>query len=189
LDILRKNDEARLHIDIAMKIDPFFFMYHSLSSMYYYHEGKLNESLDECLVVTGLNPNYRSGFFDLYLKQGEDIKAFEELQKIMLLDTLIAKNADVVKEIFSKSGITGLLNFMIELELKKSKPSFYVIAQWYAMQETKAEALKWLEKALDDNDPNILRINCNPYFDSLRSEPRFKAMIKKMGLSEYAKKE
>jgi TolB-like protein len=192
LDILGQIDEAHLQINIALKLDPFFFMYHSMSAMYYYNEAKLKESLGEYQVVNELNPVNSPGLrgmFNIYIKQGEDIKAVETLQKIMLLDTLTAKNATVVKEIYNNSGINGLLNFLIELELKKSRPSFYTLAVRYAMQEKNEEALDWLEKGLEENDPNILRINSNPDFDILRSEPRFQAMIKKMGLSGYQKRQ
>ena len=192
LDILGQTDEAHSQINIALKIDPFFFMYHVMSATYYYNEAKLKESLGECQVVNELYPVSSSGFrvmFHIYIKQGEDIKAVETLQKIMLLDTLTAKNATVVKEIYNNLGINGLLNFVIEFELKKSKPLSYSIARYYAMLEKNEEALDWLEKGLEENDSNILRINSNPDFDILRSEPRFQAMIKKMGLSGYQKRQ
>ena len=192
LDNLRQFDEAHLQIDIALKLDPFFFMYHSVNSMCYYNEGKLKESLDACHVAIDLNPAQSSTYwkiFDIYIKQGEDIKAVETLQKIMLLDTSNAKNANIVNEIYNNLGINGLLNFLIELELKKPIPSSFNIAKRYAMQEKNEEALGWLEKGLEENDPNILRINCNPDFDILRSEPRFQAMIKKMGLLGYQKRQ
>jgi hypothetical protein len=46
-----------------------------------------------------------------------------------------------------------------------------------------------LEKALEENVTYLPGINNDHDFDILRSEPRFQAIIKKMGLSEYAKKE
>jgi TolB-like protein len=192
LDILRLNDEARLHINIALELDPFFFMYHSLSSMYYYNEGKLKESLEESYVVQELNPYYPSDYwrrFYVYIRQGEGLKAAEALQKIMLLDTTTAKYANDVKEISKKSGINGLLNFLIELQLTNSTPSYYDLAAVYALLDKKEDALGCLEKALKENDPNILRIHSYPNFDNLRSEPRFVALIEKMGLSEYANRE
>jgi hypothetical protein len=51
----------------------------------------------------------------------------------------------------------------------------------------KEAALDWLEKAFKASLPDLPFINSNPDFDSLRSEPRFQAIIKKMGLSEYQK--
>ncbi len=192
LDILRLNDEARLHINNALELDPFFFMYHSLSSMYYYNEGKLKESLEESYVVQELNPYYPSDYwrrFYIYIRQHEDLKTIEALQKIMLLDTSTAKYATDVREIYNKSGINDLLNFLIELQLTNSAPSYYTLAGFYALRDKKEDALDCLDKALEENDPDILRIYSNPNFDNLRSEPRFIALIEKMGLSEYANRE
>jgi len=188
LDILRLNDEARLHINNALELDPFFFMYHSLSSMYFYNEGKLKESLEESYVVQELNPYYPSDYwrrFYIYIRQGEDLKALDAFQKIMLLDTSTTKYANNVKEIYNKSGINGLLNFLIELQLTNSTPSYYTLAAYYALLNKKEDALGCLDTALEENDPNILRIYSNPNFDNLRSEPRFIALIEKMGLSDY----
>jgi TolB-like protein/Tfp pilus assembly protein PilF len=188
LDILRQNDEARLHINIAMELDPFWFLYHRLSAYYYYDEGKFKESLDEFHILQEINPDDPGAYwgpFSIYVMQGEDLKAVEALQKCMLLDSSTAKYKDVVKEVYSKSGINGLLNFLIELEFNKPIPSSYSFARWYAMLEKKEEALDWLEKALEENNNSILYINNRPDFNVLHSEPRFQAMIKKMGLSEY----
>jgi TolB-like protein len=188
LDILRLNDGARLHINIALELDPFFFMYHSLSSFYYYNEGKLKESLEESYVVQELNPYHPSDYwrpFYVYIRQGEGLKAVEALQKTMLLDTSTAKYANEIKEIYNQSGINGLLNFLIELQLTNSTPSYYTLAAFYALLDKKEKALGCLEKALEENDPQILRIYSNPNFDNLHSEPGFVALIKKMGFSEY----
>jgi TolB-like protein len=188
LDILKQNDEARLHINIAMELDPFWFLYHRLNAYYYYREGKFKESLDEFYILHELNPDDRYAYLgplNIYLIQGEGLKAVEALQKVMLMDSSTSKYANVVKEVYSKSGINGLLNFMIELEFNKPIPSPFSLATWYAILGKKEEALDWLEKALEENNNSILYINCDPDFDILRSEPRFQAMINKMGLSEY----
>jgi tetratricopeptide (TPR) repeat protein len=116
---------------------------------------------------------------------GEDLKAVEELQKIILKDTLTTKHVTAVKEVYNKSGIKGLLSWLIELELKNPKPSSLNLAKWYTMLDKRKEAIDWLEKALEQNLPNTLRINNNPDYDTLRSEPGFVALIEKMGLSAY----
>jgi TolB-like protein len=192
LDILRQNDETRLQINYAMKLDPFYPIFHALSSLYYYNEGKLKESLDEYFVTVELDPHLAIDNwipFYIYMKQGEDIKAVEALQKIILLDTLTAKYADNLKGVYNKSGINGLLNFLIDMQSESSTPSHYLLAQWYALLGKKKEALDYLEKTLEEYEPHSLRINSNTNFDNLRSEPRFVALIKKMGLSDYTKRE
>jgi len=42
--------------------------------------------------------------------------------------------------------------------------------------------LEWLEKSLGRREPFMVRLNVDPSFDSLRSNPRFRTMLKKMNL-------
>ena len=190
LDILRENSEARKEINIALELDPFFRTMRSLSGIYYYHEGKYKESLDFYMKAQELAPY--EGYYDWYLfnsyvRLGEDLKAVEILQKIMLRsnDTLIVKKAPLVKEIYSKSGRSGLWNFMLEDALKESTTYPFGIATNYARVGKKEEALDWLEKYFESRPLILPRINNEPELEILRSEPRFQAIIEKMGLSDY----
>jgi TolB-like protein/Tfp pilus assembly protein PilF len=191
LDILRQNDEARQQINLAIKLDPFFQMIHSGSGRIYYNERRFTESLVEYRKVEELDPvfNVHWYIFNVYVNLGEDSLAVEELQKALLRDSLMPENMNFVKDVLYKSDMKGILNWAIDFELKDSEPSPLSLATWYAMLDQREEALKWLEKALEEKIPNIIRINNNPDYDNLRSEPRFQAIIKKMGLSEYANRE
>jgi hypothetical protein len=45
-------------------------------------------------------------------------------------------------------------------------------------------ALEHLERALEEHDDHLPYLKVNPRVDSLRDEPRFKAVLKRMGLTE-----
>jgi TolB-like protein/tetratricopeptide (TPR) repeat protein len=188
-DILRENEEARKQINITLSIDPFFTMMYSVSGFCYYHEGKFKESLDEYKKAYELDPDYEFiywGLYSNYTKLGEDLKAIDALQEALLRgDSLQRKNAQIVKEIFTNSGIKGIKEWLIESELKKSNPSTQFLATNYAIIGKKEDALYWLEKTFENPPSDFPRINNNPDFDNIRSEPRFQTIIKRMGLSEY----
>ena len=194
LNILRQNDEARKQINIALQLDPFLPVLHRLSLDYFYAEGKLKESLDECFTLQELDPEYsnRSLYraeFIIYYKQKEDVKALVALQKYLYMDTLKVTSSNVVKDVYDRAGINGLWNWLIESELKKSNPRLLKLASDYARIGKQEEALVWLEKAFENPPPGFADINNDPDFDNLRSEPRFQAIINKMGLSGYQKRE
>jgi TolB-like protein/Tfp pilus assembly protein PilF len=194
LNILRQNDEARKQINIALQLDPFLPVLHNLSSVFFYNAGNLKEAIDECLVLQELDPEFRNRSFHLrefkiYCKQKEGLKALEALQSFLYIDTLKVINKDALKEVYNFSGINGLLNWLIESELKKSKPEPLKLAGEYAIIGKNEEALDWLEKEFENPQPGFADINNDADFDNLRSEPRFQSIIKKMGLSAYAKKE
>jgi hypothetical protein len=56
------------------------------------------------------------------------------------------------------------------------------IATLYTRAGKRDEALEWLTKACDIRDPNMPYIGADPIFDYLRSDPRFKALVRRMGL-------
>src|SRR5512137_2053369 len=45
----------------------------------------------------------------------------------------------------------------------------------------KGAALDWLEKAVQEHEGSIWSINVDPWFITLRNEPRFKALVKRVG--------
>jgi tetratricopeptide (TPR) repeat protein len=184
LDILGETKEARKQINIALELDPFNTTMNVVSAIIYQREGKLYECLNEWRKVQEFEPaktlEFYWVFFFTNLRQGNDSIALEYLQKIL------PNNASEVKYMYIKSGWTGIINWLIDQEFKKTAPNWYTLAgQYYALQDNKEEALKALEKAQEVRISALPRINNDPDFDYLRSEPRFQAIIKKMGLSEY----
>jgi len=49
----------------------------------------------------------------------------------------------------------------------------------------KDKAFEWLDKAYDERDgQNITLLKLDPYYRNLRGDPRYSAMLHKMGLPE-----
>ncbi len=44
------------------------------------------------------------------------------------------------------------------------------------------QGFSWMEKAYEEHDQGLLYIKIAPDLDSVRTDPRFKALLKKMGL-------
>ena len=58
------------------------------------------------------------------------------------------------------------------------------LAILYAGLGEKDQAFAWLEKAYQEHDAALTNLRVDPFFDPLRSDPRFQAMLKKMGLNQ-----
>jgi TolB-like protein len=193
LDALRQNDEARIHINLAIEIDPSFFYLYILSAQFYYNVEKFEESLKECQKAIGLNPDFSTaGYwraFRIYYKQGEGLKAVEVIQNYLKRDSLNTKYIRTVNKIYTISGLNGLINWVIDWEVKRTNSDPYLLAVWHILVGKREKALGYLEKAVENRMVAIPMINNDPDFDNLRSEPRFQKLIGEMGLSEYSKKE
>ena len=62
--------------------------------------------------------------------------------------------------------------------------SAYSWAIVYAGLGKQDEALDWLKKGYQERVAVMNRLNIEPYFDSLRSDPRFADLVSRVGLPE-----
>ncbi len=58
------------------------------------------------------------------------------------------------------------------------------IAEVYAWRGEKQKAFEWLERAYRQRDAGVVSMKADPLFKSLRGDPRFDAMLRKINLSE-----
>jgi hypothetical protein len=60
----------------------------------------------------------------------------------------------------------------------------YSIAQSHARLGEMGPALEWLTKALEQRDSRMVALKVDPCFDALRSDPKFQALVKRVGLPQ-----
>lgn len=82
----------------------------------------------------------------------------------------------------SKREARRILNELQELSQTRYVAAFN-IAVIHAGLGDKAEALAWLEKAYDERSFFLASLNVDPRFDPLRAEPRFRALVQRIGLT------
>lgn len=188
LDILDENMEARAEIDLAIELDPVFFMNQSLSCIYFIKEGRYDEALEANIRAQELNPDYiftYLQFFTIYFYQGNDARAIEALQKFMAGDSSTVHYVDTVGEVYQRSGIPGLWELLTEVWQKDPSPPLSDIAWCYSILKDKEHALTWMEKAVEGRSSAIPRIMSYPEYDFLLGERRYRSLIERMGLTAY----
>jgi tetratricopeptide (TPR) repeat protein len=71
-------------------------------------------------------------------------------------------------------------------EMKQISKQRYVAAYSFALVYAglgkQDEAFQWLEQSYRDHDSSITRLKVDPLFDSLRSDPRFAELTRRVGL-------
>ena len=72
-------------------------------------------------------------------------------------------------------------------DLEQAAQQSYIPPYWmaalHAGLDHKERAFEWLEKGYDERDTLLAMITTEPIFDRLREEPRFRDLLKKMGLA------
>lgn len=112
-------------------------------------------------------------FFEAYIKTQE------------LTGTPPEKIAEMQK-IFNAEGEPGLVLYSlneIETKAKTGYVSPTIFALHYTLLGKKDEAIVWLERAYDERHPFLVQLKIDPEFDSLRDDPRFQDLLRRIGLS------
>lgn len=190
-------EKARLQVNRALELEPYFWVVQNLNSWIYYFEEKFTESLAACAVAYDYNQAFSSNewlFVLNYAKLGEGEKMAQRLQRIAKIYSGTGKYSDDIQNAFAQEGIGGLFYWLIDANKYNPVPvegmnghPFY-IAWWNAILGNKEESIYWLGKTLNHPRPPYHYFNLittNPDFDILRDDPRFLKIIDEIGLTPY----
>ena len=189
---LGRFDEAITFIYQALKLDPLSAMKnYTCGFIYYYAEAYDNALLQfkETLKIDPGFPLVRFLMFLCYFQKGLMNEAIEEYQKVLVYDSSLETYKIKAKEIYNKNGTNGFLEFIIDLELQNPDPSRRYLAIFYSLLGDKHKALEYIEYNVSMYISESEYIKVEPAYANLRSEPRFVAILKKLGLTEFPTKE
>jgi hypothetical protein len=102
----------------------------------------------------------------------------------------ITRQREVVEALdrgYAEAGYARAMVLAAEKLVARSRTAYVApsnIAALYANAGKTDEALAWLEKAYDAHDPNMPWINVIPHFAGLRSDQRFRELLRRMNLPQ-----
>jgi tetratricopeptide (TPR) repeat protein len=185
----RRPEEAKIQAEKAMEIEPFNT---TIQVIYAMHLNLVNKYEDSIKVLNNIlatdSNNYsalatlRSSYHNLQMYD-EALEAWEKSFATKRDQVAIER----LKQGNKEGGYNMALQRVAELLITRSADSFvtpWQIATLYTRAGKNNEALNWLEKALEENDPNMPYISVDPIFDELRDNPRFSKLLKKMKLPQ-----
>ena len=89
---------------------------------------------------------------------------------------------------FTSSGTQGFWREWINQSESRLKRGEYVPAMLLATLHTRLEerdkAFYWFNKAFEDRESGLAFLKVSPLFDSLRSDPRFQELMRRVGLPQ-----
>jgi TolB-like protein/Flp pilus assembly protein TadD len=176
-------DEAMAEIKRAHELDPLSLVIGTTLTYAYFVEGDVNSSIAQGKRVIDLDPNFPRAHEYLglaYLKQGRHSEAIAELEKAVELS-----GREPLRDLGYGYAISGgraeALAVLRELEGKYEKHE--AIGQDLAAGlGEKDQAFAWLQKDFQARSGLLARIRWIPPFESLRSDPRYADLVRRMGL-------
>lgn len=188
---------ARKHVDLALELEPYFWVVHNLSAWIYYFEEESEKGIEACTVAHDLNPDFVDNYwlFALhYVRLGEGEKAAMVLYDMFKRYPSVSHLGEEVLDAYFQAGIDGIFQLLIDVNINRPVPidgltgNPFFLAWWCAIIGEREESIKWLEKTLEAPSKPMHYFNliaANPDFDILRADPRFLAVIEKAGLARY----
>jgi TolB-like protein/DNA-binding winged helix-turn-helix (wHTH) protein len=185
LQSLNRPDEALREQKIAVELDPLPRQWLMIVS--FFQTRQFDAALKDAKMRVEVRP--KSGGLHGLLSaafwfKGMEKEAAEELETSMRLDG-DPESALAVHRAFARGGYKAVLEYHLG-ELRKDAAHGYVspflLAEACSDLKRKDEALSYLEAAYQERSPKLVHIQSTPRFDFLHSEPRYQAIVRKMGL-------
>jgi TolB-like protein/Flp pilus assembly protein TadD len=182
-----RREQAIAEAKRAMQLDPFSrFTYGDLSTVLLMAR-RYDQALLESQTVVERQPDFgyaRAILGLLYAENGRYTEAVTEAQSATRLDDsplMLALLAQVHALARNRSEAMKVLQDMEQLAKKRYVCS-YEVATAYVLLREKDQAFRWLDKAVEERSDCMVALAVDPRLDSLRSDPRFQDLQRRVGL-------
>jgi len=192
LSWMGQPDDAIAELKRAVELDPLNLKYNSNLAQTYRNARRYDLAVQQHQRTLEIDPNFASAHGDLcwtYRSMGKYELWLQEWKKAAILggdaeDTAIAEAAT---RAYAQSGYRGALIKSIELRKELARKRYVdpgAIAGDYASLGNKEEAFRWLERAASEGAGSMQSVKVDPSFDPIRSDPRYKTILRGLNLPE-----
>jgi TolB-like protein/Tfp pilus assembly protein PilF len=179
-------DEALAEVERARGLDPLSAISNSILVWQLYASRRFDQAIDYSRKMLETEPSFLLQVHlwrSLYQKKMFD-EALVECKKLF---TLFAGRevAEAMEHVYPESGYKGAMYAGAQTLAEHSRLQYvspYMIATLFAQAEEYDLTLQWLEKAYEERDQRSYAMGIDPAWDRVRSNPRFIALLEKVGL-------
>jgi TolB-like protein/DNA-binding winged helix-turn-helix (wHTH) protein/Flp pilus assembly protein TadD len=182
LSVMGRHNQALAEVEQAHELDPLSPLIYTQVGFTYYWARRPDEAIAQFKSTLELDPTHARAHIGLG-------RAYISLRRF---DEGIAEMEKGVASWGTQRG--GLLGYALAAGGRREEAGKMLrrylrlgkrlrpcdVAMFYAGLGDKNMALAWLERAFDERFPGMVVLKVEPFFDTLRSEPRFQALLRRM---------
>jgi eukaryotic-like serine/threonine-protein kinase len=185
---VNRPDEAMLEIERAVKLDPFNVTVHAFYTIALMLDRRNDDAIAQGQATLKMQADNSVAINGLVFA----LCAAKRCDEAAVVSESLYRNwhpdlADALKEGLADGGYKGAYRRVADIEVAKYADEPGIAndaASNYLLAGDYDRALAWFEKAYEARDPNLPYLACAPWADPLRPDPRYQALVRKMGLSK-----
>jgi TolB-like protein/DNA-binding winged helix-turn-helix (wHTH) protein len=185
LIILGRVTEAELETQRAEELDPVSLEVYGAVTGHLYYARRYGELIEHCQGWVKRNPNlewnYHHCLGAAYVQMGRHDEAIAELREALKSSTIYEHTATELANALAVSGKRQEAMKVLDGVQNVAWKTFGVALVHTGLGE-KDEAFRSLERAIDLRAPFVILLKVDPRFDSLRQDPRFPNLLRRMNL-------
>jgi TolB-like protein/Tfp pilus assembly protein PilF len=186
---------AKAEIEEAHKLDPLSPIISSNAGLYSYYEHNYDDAIAKYKQLLQSDPNFwvaRHYLALAYVQKGMHDEAIKELRSLIKAPATSPIPAEVIESDTEAAASLGfafamagkkaeaqdILNKLESMSQRRYVTPLY-FANVYAGLKDNEHAVEYLNKAYEARHPGLVLIRIEPMFDALRSDERFKQLVKR----------
>ena len=187
LDSMGRFEEGFREHEIARELDPVALILIVGGGDHFLLSRQYDKAIAEFRKALDMDPNFAEAHGDLalaYFSKGMKEESITELEQ----EAMIEGENDLtgaMKIAYARGGYKGALNSRVKY-FKDRRSAGYYVSFW---DEAVAQAqlgngdlvLQALEKAFGERDSNMVGLNVDPFWDDIRTDPRFQDLVRRVG--------
>jgi len=181
LSSLGRLDEGLEEMKKAQALDPLSPQINRAVGDAFLYKRQYDEALEHSLKALEMDPNLPGANQTLtlaYWGKGMHEEAITQSEKWASVDPGRASVAPVV----FRALVSGNRAEAIRAIRDSKQLGTLWKAGYYALVGEKDSALEWMTQAINERDPGAPYINIGPWIDSIRDDPRFQDLLRRMNL-------
>jgi TolB-like protein/Flp pilus assembly protein TadD len=188
LAAMERHAEAMAMIRRAQELDPVSLAIGTDAGVLLYYARRFDEAIEQYLRVLEMDPGFARAHATLgsaYAQKGRHQEAVAALRQAVALGRDNAKKAALARACAAAGRRTEALGILTELT-EASEPSYaapHPIALIHAALGQVDQAFEWLLRAREEKAPEIVFLKVDPWLDGLRPDPRFRDLLRSVGLA------
>jgi TolB-like protein/Tfp pilus assembly protein PilF len=191
LDMMSRFEEALPEFNRAREREPASLSINIQMGIHYSFARQYEQAAKQIATVLEMDPSFAYAHWVLggiYLNKPTLGDAIAEMKRALALEPSSPRYIGGVGIAYAAAGkrseASKILGDLQELSKRRYVPPTSAANILFHMEGKTAEALEAFERGYEDRSTFMYQLKANPFFDPLRSDPRFQALLRRMNFPE-----